>query len=79
MATKIVPIAQAAEYRAHRRTFVGFERLVMFAVMHVVLVLGCLGLAFLGGAPLIAFLIGAGGTMALIAGFVILQVNEPSP
>lgn len=60
-----------AEVRAHRRSFVSFERLVLFAVMHVALVLACLALAFPGHAPVIAVLLGLGGTIALIAAFAI--------
>ncbi len=66
----------AAEVRAHRRTFVGFERLVLFAAMHIALTLSCLALAFMGGAHLIALLIGLGGTIALIAGFVVTGANS---
>jgi len=61
----------SAEVRAHRRTFVAFERLVLFAVMHIALVLACLALAFLGHIPVIAALLGLGGTVALIAAFAI--------
>jgi hypothetical protein len=60
-----------AEVRAHRRTFVNFERLVLFAAMHIALVLACLALAFLGHTPVIAALLGIGGTVALIAAFAI--------
>jgi hypothetical protein len=60
-----------AEVRAHRRTFVAFERLVLFATMHIALVLACLALAFLGHIPVIAALLGIGGTIALIAAFAI--------
>jgi hypothetical protein len=66
-----------AEVRAHRRTFVSFERLVLFAVMHVALVLACLALAFLGHIPVLAVLLGVGGTVALIAGFAIAGSQSP--
>ena len=59
------------EVRAHHRTFIAFERLVLFAAMHVALVLACLALAFLGHIPVIAVLLGFGGTVALIAAFAI--------
>lgn len=61
-----------AEVRTHRRTFVTFERLVLFAAMHVAIVLSSLALAFLGHVPLIAVLLGVGGTVALIAAFAIV-------
>jgi len=59
------------ELGAHRRTFASFERLVLFAAMHIALTLSCLALAFVGNIPVIALLLGVGGTIALIAGFVI--------
>jgi hypothetical protein len=60
-----------AALQAHRRTFRGFERLVLFAAMHIALTLVCLALAFIGHIPLIALLLGIGGTLALIMGFVV--------
>lgn len=64
-----------ADVRAHRRTLVTFERLVLFALLHITLTLACLALAFVGHAPLIALLIGLGGTLALIVGFVVTATN----
>ncbi len=55
------------EAREHRRSFITFERIVQFAVMHIALILSCLALAFLGNVPWIGFLLGVGGTLALIA------------
>ena len=66
----------AEEVRAHRKTFITFERLVLFAVLHITLTLGCLALAFVGHAPLFAFLLGVGGTLALIAGFVVFGARS---
>jgi hypothetical protein len=66
----------AAEVRAHRRTFITFERLVLFAVMHITLTLACLALAFIGDAPVFALLLGVGGTLALIVGFVVAGANS---
>ncbi len=39
------------EVREHRRSFVTFERIVQFAVMHTALILSCLALAFSGNVP----------------------------
>jgi energy-converting hydrogenase Eha subunit C len=63
--------AATQELREHRRSFMTFERMVLFAILHIALVLSCLALAFLGDVPLVAFLLGAGGTIALITAFVI--------
>jgi hypothetical protein len=54
---------------AHQQTFHGFSKLVLFAVLHITLVLGCLALAFLGHSPVIGTLLGVGGTLALLAIF----------
>jgi len=64
------------ELREHRRSFMTFERIVLFAIMHIALVLACLALAFLGDVPLMAFLLGVGGTLALIAAFVVMATNS---
>jgi hypothetical protein len=65
-----------AEVRAHRLSFITFERLVLFAVMHITLTLGCLALAFVGHLPVIGLLLGVGGTLALIVGFVVAGANS---
>ena len=57
------------DLRAHEKTFHSFSKLVLFAVLHIVLVLSCLALAFLGNAPLIALIAGVGGTVLLLALF----------
>jgi hypothetical protein len=74
----VTNLESAAEVRAHRSTFVTFERLVLFAVMHIILTLACLALGLIGHLPAIALVLGVGGTLALIAGFVIAGANtEP--
>ena len=57
------------ELREHEQTFHSFSKLVLFAILHILLVLACLALAFLGNSPLIALLLGLGGTGLLIAAF----------
>ena len=64
------------EMRAHRRSFLTFERLLLFSLLHIVLVLVCLALAFLGNVPVIAFLLGIVGSMGMIAAFVIGGVSD---
>jgi hypothetical protein len=59
------------EFTAHQRTFRGFSKMILFAILHIMLVLGCLALAFLGNVPVLALLIGVGGTIVLIALFAI--------
>jgi hypothetical protein len=59
------------DLQAHQQTFHSFSKLILFAILHIMLVLGCLALAFLGNAPMVATLIGVGGTVALLAVFAI--------
>jgi hypothetical protein len=59
------------DLRAHQETFHSFNKLVLFAILHVALVLGCLALAFLGHVPVLATLLGVGGTVVLLAVFAI--------
>ena len=58
---------------AHRQTFNSFNKLLLFAILHIVLVLSCLALAFLGHVPLLATVLGVGGTVALLAAFAIMS------
>ncbi|MBN9088413.1 MAG: hypothetical protein J0J01_16020 [Reyranella sp.] len=74
----VTGIDTRAELLAHRRTFASFERLPLFAAMHIAFTLSCLALAFLGNVPVIALLLGVGGTFALIAGFVVTGTNSGS-
>jgi hypothetical protein len=64
--------AGAQDLRAHRQTFQLFSKVVLFAVLHIALVLACLALAFLGNVPLPALILGLGGTIALIVAFTVV-------
>ena len=59
------------ELRQHEQTFHSFSKLVLFAILHIIVVLSCLALAFLGNAPLMAIILGVGGTVVLLAAFAI--------
>lgn len=63
------PQPASQELRDHERTFHGFSKLVLFAVLHITLVLSCLALAFLGNAPLTGLVAGVGGTVLLLVVF----------
>jgi len=69
MADAINPFTTSAEFRAHRRTFESFERLVLFAILHITLTLACLALAFLAHIPLISLGAWIGGTIIMIVVF----------
>jgi fatty acid desaturase len=59
------------EMREHLRSYISFERLVLFAVLHVALALACLALAFMADVPMLAFLFFLAGSLTIIASFVI--------
>jgi fatty acid desaturase len=61
----------SADMPAHEQSYKAFSRLLLFAVLHVMLTLVCLALAFLGHVPVFALLLGLGGTVVLIAGFAL--------
>ena len=68
----MTPIEDSAlELREHEETFHSFSKLVLFAVLHIVLVLVCLALGFVGHIPVLAVLMGLGGTLVLLIAFVI--------
>ena len=72
MATTInSPEIPAQELREHQETFHSFSKLVLFAVLHIMLILVCMALAFVGHIPVVAVLLGIGGTLALIIGFAV--------
>ena len=56
--------------REHQETFHNFGKVILFSILHIGLVLACLALAFLGNIPVLALLIGAAGTFALVVAFV---------
>ena len=62
-----------ADLPAHEQTYAGFNKLVLFAVLHIVLVLSCMAMGFLGHVPVFALFLGVGGTIALLAAFAILS------
>ncbi|MBS0521972.1 MAG: hypothetical protein JSR90_24985 [Proteobacteria bacterium] len=57
----------AAELRAHRQSYLRFERLILFAILNIASILAALALAFLGDAPAFGFLFGVAVTLGLIA------------
>ena len=65
------PGYEVDEFRMHRDSYFSFERLVLFAAIHVALTLACLALAFVAHLPLIASLAWLGATVMLLAGFAL--------
>lgn len=61
----------ADEISEHLQSYFSFERLILFAVLHVALTLSCVALAFIGHVPVIALLLWLGCTLLLLAGFAL--------
>jgi hypothetical protein len=57
--------------REHRQSWLTFERVMLFATLHVALTLSCVALAFIGHIKVIASLLWLGGTIAVITVFAI--------
>lgn len=60
------------DYRAHMETYTAFNKLVTFSILWIVLLLVAMALGLVGNLPVIALLLGIGGTVALLIGFAVL-------
>jgi hypothetical protein len=63
--------ASQDEYRQHLATYNAFNKLVLFMILWIVLLLACMALGLVGNLGLVAALLGIGGTVALLIGFAI--------
>lgn len=57
---------------AHVQTYESFNKLVLFTILFVVLLLSCMALGLVGNLGLLSLLIGIGGTIALLIAFAVL-------
>ncbi len=64
--------ADNAEYREHLATYTSFNKLVLFMILWIVLLLSSMALGLVGGVHLLSILLGVGGTLALIVAFAVL-------
>jgi hypothetical protein len=62
-----------AEYRAHLDTYTSFNKLVLFTVLWVVLLLVSMALGLVANAGFLSVVLGVGGTIALLVAFAILS------
>lgn len=60
------------DYRAHMETYTSFNKLVTFTILWIVLLLVAMALGLVGNLPVIALLLGIGGTVALLVAFAVL-------
>lgn len=64
--------AKDTEFREHLATYTAFNKLVLFMILWLILLLSCMALGLVGGVHLLATLGGIGGTIALIIAFAIM-------
>ncbi|MCW5734360.1 MAG: aa3-type cytochrome c oxidase subunit IV [Enhydrobacter sp.] len=65
--------ASSAEYRAHLDTYTSFNKLVLFTVLWVVLLLVSMALGLIANAGFLSVVLGVGGTIALLVAFAMLS------
>jgi fatty acid desaturase len=63
--------ATQEEFREHRETYQAFNKLVLFMILWLVLLLSTMALGLVGGVSILALLLGVGGTLALVIGFAV--------
>jgi hypothetical protein len=64
--------ATSEEYNAHLATFTSFSKLVTFMIIWLIILLSSMALGLVAHIPLIALLLGIGGSLALVIGFAVL-------
>lgn len=57
---------------AHVQTYESFNKLVLFSILFIVLLLACMALGLVGNLGLLALVLGVGGTIALLIAFAVL-------
>jgi hypothetical protein len=62
----------STEYRDHLATYTAFNKLVLFVLLWVVLLLSSMALGLVGGVHILSILMGIGGTIALLIAFAIM-------
>lgn len=61
------------DYPAHLSTYNSFNKLVLFTILFIVLLLACMALGLVGNTPILALLLGIGGTFALLVAFAVMS------
>ncbi|SJZ42928.1 aa3 type cytochrome c oxidase subunit IV [Enhydrobacter aerosaccus] len=56
------------EYRAHLETYQGFNKLVTFMVLWLIVLLASMALGLIAHLPVIGVLLGVGGSVAVLIG-----------
>ena len=64
--------ATQEEVRAHTETYNAFNKLVLFVVLWVILLLSSMALGLVAHVGILSVLLGVGGTVVLLIGFAVL-------
>ena len=64
---------QQDNYPAHLSTYTSFNKLVLFTILFIVLLLSSMALGLVGGVHILALLMGIGGTIALLVAFAVMS------
>ena len=65
--------ASNAEYRAHLDTYTSFNKLVMFTILWVILLLSSMALGLVAHVGFLSVVLGVGGTIVLLAAFAMMN------
>ena len=65
--------ASNAEYRAHLDTYTSFNKLVMFTILWVILLLSSMALGLVAHVGFLSVVLGVGGTIALLVAFAMMN------
>ena len=65
--------ASNAEYRAHLDTYTSFNKLVMFTVLWVILLLSSMALGLVAHVGFLSVVLGVGGTIVLLVAFAMMN------
>ena len=64
--------ANSAEYRFHLDTYTSFNKLVLFMILWIVLLLASMALGLVAHVGFLSVVLGVGGTVALLVAFAVL-------
>jgi hypothetical protein len=64
--------ATQEEVRAHLDTYTAFNKLVLFVILWVILLLSSMALGLVAHIGILSLLLGVGGTIVLLIGFAVL-------
>jgi hypothetical protein len=64
--------ATQEEIRTHTETYNAFNKLVLFVILWVILLLSSMALGLVAHVGILSLLLGVGGTIVLLIGFAVL-------